>query len=92
MEFLVNSTVSLPLDLTDGTRQDLLTREAARSKDLVAQGLTRRVWRVPGKFATWSLWHASDATELHAALSSLPLWPYMTIEVHALAAHPGDPA
>ena len=35
---------------------------------------------------------AADATELHDALTSLPLWPYMHIEVVPLAKHPNDPA
>ena len=33
----------------------------------------------------------ADATALHEALSSLPLYPWMDIEVHALAVHPNDP-
>jgi muconolactone D-isomerase len=32
-----------------------------------------------------------DATVLHEALSSLPLYPWMDINVHPLAVHPNDP-
>jgi muconolactone D-isomerase len=43
---------------------------------------------VPGRSANISLYETSDATELHAVLSSLPLWPWMDVHVEALAAHP----
>jgi muconolactone D-isomerase len=51
-----------------------------------------RLWRIPGRTANWGLWRAADATELHDALTSLPLWPHMHIEVVPLAKHPNDPA
>ena len=34
----------------------------------------------------------ATARALHDALTSLPLWPYMHIEVVPLARHPNDPA
>jgi muconolactone D-isomerase len=40
----------------------------------------------------WTLWQARDGNELHAIVSALPLWPYMELTVHPLAAHPIDPA
>ena len=51
----------------------------------------KRLWRVPGRWANWGLWEAPDATALHEALNSLPLWPWMSIRVHPLARHPNDP-
>ncbi len=47
-----------------------------------------RIWRLPGRFANVSLYRTADATELHAALTSLPLWPFMDVRVEALAVHP----
>ena len=38
------------------------------------------------------LWRAKDATEMHAILSSLPIWPYMDVTVQAMAVHPVDPS
>jgi muconolactone D-isomerase len=43
---------------------------------------------VPGSWVNVSLYEASDATELHALLTSLPLWPWMDVHVEALATHP----
>ena len=59
---------------------------------LAEQGVLRAVWRVPGRFANRAIWSAPDATALHEALSSLPLWPYMDIHVTALARHAVGPA
>jgi muconolactone D-isomerase len=92
MEFLVHITLTLPPEMPDGKRQALNAAESVRTASLAAAGRLVRLWRIPGRTANWGLWHASDATELHDALTSLPLWPYMDIEVTALARHPNDPA
>jgi muconolactone D-isomerase len=92
MEFLVHITITLPPGLPDSERQALYAAEAARAAYLASAGQLVRLWRVPGRTANWGLWRTSNATELHDALTSLPLWPYMHIEVTALAEHPNDPA
>lgn len=88
MEFLVRIEISLPPDMPAGERTALLEAEARRGRELIAQGALVRVWRVPGRFANISLYRAADATELHALVSSLPLWPWMDVNVEALARHP----
>jgi muconolactone D-isomerase len=37
------------------------------------------------------LWEAENIDELHNAISSLPLFPHLSVHVHALASHPSDP-
>ncbi|MGD0980360.1 MAG: muconolactone Delta-isomerase family protein [Solirubrobacteraceae bacterium] len=94
MEFLVEIDISLP----PGLDEALLEAEVARGGELADAGMLRAVWRVPGRFANRAIWSADDATALHAALVSLPLWPYMDVRVTALARHaladrcPGLPA
>ena len=88
MEFLVRIDIDLPADVTEARRSELLEAEADRGRELIASGALRRIWRVPGRWANVSLYEASDATELHALLTSLPLWPWMDIQVEALATHP----
>jgi len=88
MEFLVRIDVELPADMTEPRRRELLEAEAERGRELLASGALRRIWRVPGRRANVSLYEAPDATELHALLTSLPLWPWMDIDVQALATHP----
>ena len=92
MEFLVRIDVRTPVDMDPERLAALQAAETARARELVAEGLLRRIWRIPGRRSNYSLYEAPDATALHAALSSLPLFPYMEIEVSALAVHPVDPA
>jgi muconolactone D-isomerase len=92
MEFLVNINVALPSGMASHERQELYAAEAVQAAALAAAGRLVRLWRIPGRTANWGLWHAADATELHDAVTSLPLWPYMHIEVVPLAKHPNDPA
>lgn len=88
MEFLVHIDISLPDGLPDERRRELIAAEHRRGRELIDQGVLVRIWRLPGRFANVSLYRAADGTELHAALVSLPLWPFMDIHVEALAVHP----
>jgi muconolactone D-isomerase len=88
MEFLVWIDVDLPPDLSEPRRRELREAEAERGRELLASGALRRIWRVPGRRANVSLYEAPDATELHALLTSLPLWPWMDVHVEPLATHP----
>ncbi len=90
MEFLVHIEIALPDAMPDEEKQRLAQAEAERGAELRAAGTLSRIWRVPGRRAKWSLYSVADADELHAALSSLPLFPWMDIEVHPLATHPAE--
>jgi muconolactone D-isomerase len=92
VEFLVSIDIRTPHDLDREELAALQAAETARARELVEQGLLRRIWRIPGRRANVSLYEADDATDLHAALSSLPLFPYMEIAVQALATHPIEAA
>ena len=72
-------------------REEIFAAELARGQELARAGALRRLWRIPGRWANWSLYDVPDATVLHEALSSLPLYPWMDIRVHPLALHPNDP-
>jgi muconolactone D-isomerase len=88
MEFLVRIEISLPEGLPEERRSELVKAEALRGRELMDAAVLLRIWRVPGRFANVSLYRAADATELHATLTTLPLWPYMDVRVEALAVHP----
>ena len=92
MEFLVSIDIRAPHDLDPDRLAALQSAETARARELMAAGTLKRIWRIPGRRANVSLYEAPDATALHAALSSLPLFPYMDIEVQALAIHPVEAA
>lgn len=88
MEFLVQIEVRLPADMEPQRKQALLEAEFARGKELLQKGTIKRIWRIPGRFANFTLYDTPDATELHSVISSLPLWSYMDVVVHPLAQHP----
>lgn len=91
MEFLVEIENLWPPDGDANQKAELVKAEAARAKELAAEGILRKLWRIPGTVRNVGLWEASDATALHQALSSLPFFPWLDIEVRPLAAHPNDP-
>ena len=79
MEFLVRSENRLPVDTP-----------AERREELRAAGVLKRLWRVPGRIATVGLYEAADPAELHDALMSLPMAPWLDVHVEALATHPQE--
>ncbi len=88
MEFLVHVTFATPEGLDPERLSELHEAERARSRELQLAGVLKRLWRDPGRRATWGLWEVADVDGLHAAVSSLPFWAWMEVEVHALAKHP----
>jgi muconolactone D-isomerase len=69
--------------------------EAERVDALAQESHVLRVWRPEpedGRRRATGLYRADDDAQLSAILESLPLYPWMTIEVRALAPHPNDPA
>ena len=91
VEFLVRIEIQLDESLSVEQREALYAAEAERAGALAEAGHLVRLWRLPGRRANWGLWRAADATELHEVLTSLPLWPYMDVDVNPLARHPNDP-
>jgi muconolactone D-isomerase len=92
MEFLVNIEVEWPPEGDHEEFARLTAQERTRARELAEEGRIKRLWRIPGRRANWGLWEAADATQLHEAISSLPLFAYLSVEVYPLARHPSDPA
>jgi muconolactone delta-isomerase len=95
MDYLVTMTTHVP----DGTPQEAIdeirAREAARSRELAAQGHLLRLWRPPlqpGEWRTLGLFAAADETELEEVLASMPLRIWRSDLVTPLSPHPNDPA
>lgn len=91
MEFLVRIQINWPVDAPEEERERIFAEELVAGQRLAHAGQLRRLWRIPGRWANWSLYEVDDATALHAALTTLPLYPWMDIDVHPLAEHPNDP-
>jgi|HubBroStandDraft_6_1064221.scaffolds.fasta_scaffold2059869_2 muconolactone D-isomerase len=91
MEFLVRFEIKVPPELDGEKYEELMAEEKRRGDLLWSSGRLLRIWRVPGRRASIGLYDFPDATELHAEISTLPLFPYMTVSsVEALAVHPAD--
>jgi muconolactone D-isomerase len=90
VEFLVRSENRLPPEFPAERRAELRTAERARATELRSAGILKRLWRVPGRNATVGLYEAADPAELHDALMSLPMAPWLDVTVEALAQHPQE--
>ena len=95
MEYLLSMTTHVPEGTSQDTVNEIRAKEAARSRELAAQGYLLRLWRPPlqpGEWRTLGLFAAADASELEEALASMPLRVWRTDEITPLAPHPNDPA
>lgn len=87
MLYLVHMIV-VPPTTNLQTFEDAKVREKAYSEELQRSGTWAHLWRVVGEYANYSVFDVASNDELHELLSKLPLFPYMTIKVTPLAAHP----
>jgi muconolactone D-isomerase len=85
--FLVQIVVVLPPDMPPEEKAALLEREASRAGELMEAGVIRDIWRIPGRLENVGVWEAQNATVLHQAISSLPVWPWTQVTVTPLANH-----
>ena len=69
----------------------LRSAEARRAAELADQGSLLALWRVDGRWANVGIWQAANEDALNSILDSLPLRPYMQLEVVRLAEHPSNP-
>ena len=93
MEYLVSMTTHVPDGTPDEAVHDIRAREAARSRELAAQGHLLRLWRPPlqpGEWRTLGLFAAADGDRLEEVLASMPLRVWRTDEVTPLSPHPND--
>jgi muconolactone D-isomerase len=88
--FAVKLQVRIPPDLDPQVRADLIAREKVYSQELQRSGKWPHLWRCAGQYASLSIFDVADAEELNTIMFGLPLFPYMEVEVTALATHPSD--
>ncbi len=90
MLFHVRMDVNLPKDMPSETAERIKAEEKAYFQTLQQSGKWRHIWRIVGQYSNISIFDVADNEELHRLLSSLPLFPYMHIEVTALCRHPSS--
>lgn len=88
MLYCVQMEVSLPHGMDPAVLDRLRAEEKARAQELQHAGKWRHLWRVAGRYANVSVFDVASHDELHAILSTLPLFPFMDVSVTALAQHP----
>jgi muconolactone D-isomerase len=90
MLFHVKMRVHIPRN-TDATEvEELNHKEHERAKELQESGVWVHLWRVAGQFENISVFNVDSPAELHDVVNSLPLYPFMRLEVTALCHHPGS--
>lgn len=90
MLFHVAMDVRIPADADPAHIDALKAREKARAQELQQAGIWRHLWRVAGRYANVSIFDVADNAELHDILSTLPLFPFMDVQVSALCRHPSS--
>ncbi|MBS4005000.1 MAG: muconolactone Delta-isomerase [Afipia sp.] len=90
MLFQVKMTVTIPAHLASGEFDSLKKLEKARAQELQIAGVWRHLWRIVGNYANISVFEVTNGEELHEILSTLPLFPYMNLEVTPLCRHPSS--
>jgi muconolactone D-isomerase len=90
MLFHVRMNVNLPASMPVDEAAKLKADEKALAQRLQDEGKWRHLWRIAGQYANVSIFDVGSVDELHALLTSLPLFPYMQIEVMPLCRHPSS--
>jgi muconolactone D-isomerase len=88
VEFLVQIQVRFPPEMSREELADIVRRETIRGRELQEAGTIVRIWRVAGRRANAGIWKAETGDELHAAITSLPAFPWLEVDVTPLATHP----
>jgi muconolactone D-isomerase len=90
MLFHVRMNVNLPQTMPVEQATQLKQDEKALAGRLQEEGKWRHLWRIAGQYANVSIFDVGSVDELHTLLTSLPLFPYMQIEVMPLCRHPSS--
>jgi len=90
MLFHVRMNVNLPATLPADQANQLKQDERELAQRLQQEGKWRHLWRIAGQYANISVFDVASVDELHTLLTSLPLFPYMQIDVMPLCRHPSS--
>ena len=87
MLFIAQIAVHLPGDWTTDKLDRLAKAETERGMQCIKEERLKRIFRIVGQRANFSIWEADNPEELHRTLMSLPMYPYMDINVLAIMEH-----
>lgn len=90
MLYHVRMDVMLPPDMDEQKAAKLKATEKALSQQLQEDGKWRHIWRLAGEYSNFSIFDVESNEALHELLMSLPLYPYMKVEVTPILRHPSS--
>ncbi|PVX81604.1 muconolactone Delta-isomerase [Paraburkholderia unamae] len=88
MLYYVAMQINIPETLDAERVETIKAAERSRAIEIQETGKWPHLWRVVGQYANVSIFDVESNDELHQLLSSLPLFPYMSIQVTPLSRHP----
>jgi muconolactone D-isomerase len=90
MLFHVRMNVNLPPMMPPEQAAQLKQAEKELAQRLQQEGKWRHLWRIAGQYANVSIFDVGSVDELHTLLTTLPLFPFMQIDVMPLCRHPSS--
>ena len=88
MIFMVKIEVTMPADMSQAEKDAFRDRENENSIKMMKNNKLRRIWRIVGQTANFSVWEADSLEEMHAMMTTLPMYPFMHVTVTPLIQHP----
>lgn len=87
MVYVVEMDVHIPESWDEDKKKSFMEREKETSQEWQQSGKWKYLWRVAGRYSNISVLEVESPEELHEILSSLPLFPYMTLKVTSICKH-----
>lgn len=87
MQYYFEFHVIVPQDMPAEQFQSLRDEERKVVLALQKTGEMQHLWRMAGQFASMGVFDVTDHDRLHEVISTLPLFPYMSVRVVPLARH-----
>lgn len=87
MLYCLEIEVNVPHDIDPDEFETLKKQETARAQELQREGKWRHLWRVAGRYASISIIDVANHDELHALITSMPMYKYLDVRVIPLSRH-----
>ena len=88
MQFMVRMDVKLAGDWPAERLEEMVEAEFDRGNTLMREGRQIRLWRIVAVRSNFGIWQADLLEELHETLQSMPMHPWMDIEITPIIEHP----
>src|SRR3546814_1453978 len=90
MFYLVRMVVSPPYGMPPEEFERLKAEEKEVGIRLQREGIWKHIWRVAGAYANVSIFEVDSVEQLHSAISSLPFFPFLSVEGTPIVLRPSS--